>query len=82
MTKSKIILLLFLSLIVWDANAQNNTLKGSIVDENSKALEYVTIRLLKSDSILVNHAISDSLGNYYISGIEKGNYLLAFSSIG
>ncbi len=78
--KNRIVLLLF-SLLSWGISAQNSTLKGRVTDTNNQPLKFVTVRLLDKDSTMVGHAISDSLGHYSITNVEKNTYLLAFSSI-
>lgn len=76
-----LILFLFCLTHISSINAQN-TLMGQVIDKTNKGLPYVTIRLLQLDSTLVYGCTSDSIGNYTISNIESGNYLLFFSSIG
>ena len=58
-----------------------NKLYGT-VENNGKPLPYVTVRLLETDSTFVSGVTTDTLGKYVFSNIEKGNYLVAFSSIG
>lgn len=42
----------------------------------------LTVRLLETDSTFVSGVTTDTLGKYVFSNIEKGNYLVALSSIG
>ena len=58
-----------------------NKLYGT-VENNGKPLPYVTVRLLETDSTFVSGVTTDTLGKYVFSNIEKGNYLMALSSIG
>ena len=58
-----------------------NKLYGT-VENNGKPLSYVTVRLLETDSTFVSGVTTDTLGKYVFSNIEKGNYLVALSSIG
>lgn len=58
-----------------------NKLYGT-VENNGKPLPYVTVRLLETDSTFVSGVTTDTLGKYVFSNIEKGNYLVALSSIG
>ncbi|WP_321332743.1 TonB-dependent receptor [uncultured Bacteroides sp.] len=60
--------------------AQN--IKGTVLDNNHKALPYVTVRLLNTDSTFVQGTHTDSLGVYSMSLKQQGNYLLCLSSIG
>lgn len=59
-----------------------STLEGRIVDEKQKGIPDVTIRLFQEDSTFIKGTITDSVGNYNIQNIKKGNYLLYISSIG
>lgn len=59
-----------------------STLEGRIVDEKQKGISDVTIRLLQKDSTFIKGVITDSIGNYNMQNIKKGNYLLYISSIG
>ena len=58
-----------------------NKLYGT-VENNGKPLPYITVRLLETDSTFVSGVTTDTLGKYVFSNIEKGNYLVALSSIG
>lgn len=59
-----------------------STLEGRVVDEKQKGISDVTIRLLQKDSTFIKGVITDSIGNYNMQNIKKGNYLLYISSIG
>ena len=56
--------------------------KGRIADESDKGLAYATVRLLCQDSTFVQGVVTDSIGLYKLENVQKGNYLLSFSSIG
>ena len=56
--------------------------KGMVTDEHKEALAYTTVRLLRSDSTFVQGTVTDSIGCYRLENVQKGNYLLSFSSIG
>lgn len=71
---------MLLALLGNSMQAQNK-LYGT-VENNGKPLPYVTVRLLETDSTFVSGVTTDTLGKYVFSNIEKGNYLVAFSSIG
>ena len=59
------------------------TISGMVNNSNNKALQSVTISLLKAnDSTLVKTAITDAKGNYEIVTNKEGNFLLSYSSIG
>ena len=74
------LLIMLLALLGNSMQAQNK-LYGT-VENNGKPLPYVTVRLLETDSTFVSGVTTDTLGKYVFSNIEKGNYLVAFSSIG
>ena len=71
---------MLLALLGNSMQAQNK-LYGT-VENNGKPLSYVTVRLLETDSTFVSGVTTDTLGKYVFSNIEKGNYLVALSSIG
>lgn len=56
--------------------------KGRIADESDKGLAYATVRLLCQDSTFVQGVVTDSIGLYKLENVQKGSYLLSFSSIG
>ncbi|WP_278410256.1 TonB-dependent receptor [Phocaeicola coprocola] len=74
------LLIMSLALLGNSMQAQNK-LYGT-VENNGKPLPYVTVRLLETDSTFVSGVTTDTLGKYVFSNIEKGNYLVALSSIG
>ena len=74
------LLIILLALLGNSMQAQNK-LYGT-VENNGKPLPYVTVRLLETDSTFVSGVTTDTLGKYVFSNIEKGNYLVALSSIG
>ncbi|WP_415940543.1 carboxypeptidase regulatory-like domain-containing protein [Phocaeicola coprocola] len=74
------LLIMLLALLGNSMQAQNK-LYGT-VENNGKPLPYVTVRLLETDSTFVSGVTTDTLGKYVFSNIEKGNYLVALSSIG
>lgn len=59
-----------------------NNVTGSVNNAENKGIPYATVKLMRTDSILVKGAITDSLGTFSLSNIQAGNYLLSFSSIG
>lgn len=79
MNKTELLIML-LALLGNSMQAQNK-LYGT-VENNGKPLPYVTVRLLETDSTFVSGVTTDTLGKYVFSNIEKGNYLVALSSIG
>lgn len=78
--KGKYILFLLLTWCVQSITAQH--IEGIVLDDKHEAIPYVTIRLLNTDSTLVQGTHTDSLGVYSMDIKQKGNYLLNISSIG
>ena len=56
------------------------TISGHVTDKANKPLEFLTVSLLK-DSAVIATALTDSLGNYKITNLKKGNYFIRFSYI-
>jgi 5-hydroxyisourate hydrolase-like protein (transthyretin family) len=66
--------------------AQQNTLSGRVVDaETKEALEKTTLQLYRigrRDTTFVTGTFTDARGNFTISGVNNGSYLLKFSFLG
>lgn len=79
-------LICFLLLCVAIASqAQENmyTLQGSVIDENTRHLDYATISLLHAqDSSVISVIFSDETGQYQFKNIKEGNYLIQASMLG
>lgn len=73
-----------LTTIFNSAFAQNsNSIKGKITDNSGKAIQYVTVSLLKAtDSSLVKADVSDATGAFELMVAQTGKYLLNFTMIG
>ena len=80
------ILLLMLLLRGLPIAAQQNTVSGRVVDSETKeALQKTTLQLYKiggKDTTFVTGAFADARGNFTLSGVSTGNYLLKFSFLG
>jgi len=63
------------------ASAQQQTLKGKVVNKEKQPVEFVHATLLKNDSIFVEGTATDSLG-YFSFKAEKGNYRLILEQFG
>ena len=76
--------LVFFLLIFTSNFAQNYTLKGIIVDnQTQELLFYATVGLLKAeDSTAVVGVSSDASGQFEISNIKQGSYLFQASYVG
>jgi len=80
MKKYVLILVLFSSLLSF---AQQNILKGNLVDEKGNPLLYATAVLLyPTDSTLAYYGITNSKGLFEIRNIANGSYILQTSYVG
>ncbi len=75
------LLLLLVNLPVF-AQQTTGAITGKLIDASSNPVSYATITLLKTDSSVVNGALSDDGGSFSISGVTGGSYLLRIESIG
>jgi len=66
----------FFSLSIF-AQDEKVELKGTITEANGTPIPYVTILVYTLDSVLVNGASSDTLGEFSVS-LDKGNYYAKF----
>ena len=72
-----------LLLVVPPLFSQQINLKGKIVDEKThEVLSFASIELTTQDSTFVKRETSDDKGNFSISAISSGNYLLSVSFLG
>ncbi|MCL1933470.1 MAG: TonB-dependent receptor [Candidatus Azobacteroides sp.] len=63
--------------------SQSITLKGKVIDEKTNEfLEFANVTLLKPDSSFVNGSQSDNKGEFILSDIAPGDYLLSVSFLG
>jgi outer membrane receptor protein involved in Fe transport len=80
---TKPIPLLCLLLCIATAASAQTDLKGKVVDENNKPVEFATIMILNAaDSVMVKGAISNAAGTYVFPQIKEGRYLLTASMMG
>ena len=75
---------LYLFLILWifsqKLNAQN--LKGTVQDSLGKALPFVSMALLKTDSSLVKATATNEQGEFNFEKINAGKYIIRAFSVG
>lgn len=80
-----------ISMTVWgllmtttQISAQNkSTVDGNVKDNNGKALESVTVSLLKAkDSTLIKTDITDGNGQFELSASAGGKFLLSYAIVG
>lgn len=82
----KILLILFSLFLTggwaW-GQGKTGTVKGRVADSTGKAMDGVTVTILYAkDSLIADGRMTNSSGQFEISAIESGDYLLYISSIG
>src|SRR5882724_8368457 len=72
------LLVLSLFVIILCGYSQNSSIKGTVIDTSEKKIlsNSVIALLRKSDSTLLNFTRSDKAGNFSISGMPQGTYIL------
>lgn len=75
-------LLVYIFLLYASEIVAQNAVKGTVKGENSQEAIFASVRLLRPDSTFVQGTITDSIGNYRLSDIAAGDYLLSISSLG
>lgn len=80
----KIILLLALHIFCLTIFAQQTSIKGRVFDSSlNKGLAYATVSLVQlKDSTLVTFARADSMGNFRLTNVTAGKYLISTSYVG
>lgn len=72
-----------LSLAVTVAQALAFSLRGKVLDENSDPMMQASVRVLAAaDSALVKGVLTNENGNFSISGLKNGNYIVEVSFVG
>ncbi|WP_346236696.1 TonB-dependent receptor [Niabella insulamsoli] len=71
-------MLLWMLLYGGIAEAQTGDVKGRITDKWDQPLVFASVRILNSDKA----AVSDSLGNYVISDLEYGSWIMEATATG
>jgi len=66
-------LLLFFADIT--AQAQTQTIKGKVIDENNLPVAYANVVLLKADSTFVNGTVTDTSGYFSVEATSKSDLL-------
>ena len=74
-----IITLLFSPIFLF---AQYSTITGKITDEKAQPLPYVTLQLTTPDSVFIQGTTTEEQGNYKLTEVGPGDYLLFLSSVG
>jgi outer membrane receptor protein involved in Fe transport len=78
------IFILFLTFLFTSfVQAQTSRISGSVKDGDGKAIQGVTLSLLKvKDSSLAKLAVSDKNGDYELINIKPGKYIISATSVG
>lgn len=75
--------LLFICLLGSLAIQAQYSIQSKIISKSSgEPLEFVAVRLLKTDSTLVGGQTTDSLGAFILKDVKSGNYILKATSLG
>ena len=75
--------LLLFSLVATSVAQNTTSIKGYVQDKNNKALQSVSVSLLRlKDSALLKTAITDAGGSFEIKTKKEGSYLLGYSIVG
>jgi len=79
----KLIYLLSFIFLTFNSYSQNGIIKGQIIDEEGKSLEYANVLLLNAlDSSLYKGGLSEEGGQFVFERIAKGSYIVSTSMIG
>ncbi|NJO90795.1 MAG: TonB-dependent receptor [Chloroflexia bacterium] len=79
----KYLILLFILGLTLSVNAQTYSLSGSVFDEKGKPQSFSTAVLLNPvDSTLEFYAITNTQGEFVITNVKKGDYLLQIAFMG
>jgi len=63
--------------------AQSSSIKGSVTGAKNAPVPYATVTLMKTDdSAVINGSITDEEGNFEITSVNAGDYILRASGIG
>lgn len=63
--------------------AQSTTIKGVVLSEDTKPLEFATAVLLQQkDSVIAQFGLTDKTGGYKINNVPKGDYILQLTFVG
>ena len=76
--RKQFVLVLALAFLTLFASAQSGSLKGAVVDNSdNKNLQNTVVSLMRAkDSVLVKFARADKAGNFSISNLKEGEYII------
>lgn len=60
----------------------NTSVSGKVVDKKNSPIPYATVTLMRQDSTVVNGAITDDNGQFEITPVQYGTFMLRVSGIG
>ncbi len=76
-------MLLLLTGLLQQVNAQNYSITGRLVDAREEKLPSATVLVLSaSDSTMVNYALSDSEGVFHVRNLPRQPYLMRITFVG
>ncbi|MCK5822263.1 MAG: carboxypeptidase regulatory-like domain-containing protein, partial [Bacteroidales bacterium] len=79
----RFLLSVFLSIITLASFAQNDKLRGKVLDDQGKPLPSATVVLLdQADSTLLYFGITTTTGDWEIKNIKAKSYLMQFAFLG
>ncbi len=80
---SKLLLTTILFAFIRSLTIAQVNISGRLVDNiNKQGIPFVNVSLLSAkDSVLIKGSTTDSTGAFMVSAVQKGNYLLLFSSV-
>ncbi len=73
---------LFLTLLGTQIAFSQNKISGTVADANGKALPFVTVGLLKTDSTVVKATATDQNGHFEMNKVITNHYILKASYVG
>ena len=83
MSSFKYIVVFILIFISGNLFGQKGSVSGKIVDaENNAILEYASVAVYRSDSVLVNGTITDDIGNFKIVKLKDDEFYLKVQFLG
>ena len=72
----------FLISIFFAFSVQAQMLKGKVCDKEQGNISYASIRLLTQDSVFVKGEVTNEKGDFLLTDIKSGNYILTVSCVG
>jgi hypothetical protein len=64
------------------AQTSTSTVLGTVQDASRAGIPHASIRLLNADTGTENDSVTDSLGDFLLSGVNPGNYMLEIERAG